>query len=521
MAEYYPLLSRAISSLPNSTPESRKLVYERARKALIGQLRTHQPPVADVDIDRESSALDRAIEQLETELAGKMASATAALEPEAPRPPPSKAKGAEPVKSPSTANGASGAAASRPPRLSVPPLSPFKKSNAGPILPPAPPSPKTETPSAPRIEPTPVVAAPAPIAPVPPVPAPPIPAPPIADVPEPVRPMSPATESAVAESESPEPEDEVSVAPRVLDAPDEPSGDAAFARTPIEPQRPFAPQPPRQSGPKRPLWIIPLGVGLVVLLVAIAAYKLRDRPEKLVHAKPADQSTDASKIVQRVGGADKVAAGADADKTASADARDQSAPQQDQQGRPPANPALAVAGRAALLVEAPDEPNKVKTYLGTVVWRLDNVNDEQNQAVGLAVRADIDLPDDKLKASVIFQKNMDPSLPASHTMKVRFSPEARSATGNVKTINVPQMRLEDSATGEPLDGVTVPIVENSFLAGLSPGNAESANLQLLNSRQWIDIPMVLADGKIAKLTFEKTEAGQRDLTEAIAAWSKP
>jgi hypothetical protein len=335
---------------------------------------------------------------------------------------------------------------------------------------------------------------------------------------EPARPIPPAAEIAAAEAETPG-------APQASEAPEAPEApesvdDASFMRGQIEPQRPFAPQPPRQSGPKRPLWIIPLGVGLVVLLVAIAAYKLRDRPEKLVHAKPADQTTDASKIVQRVGGADKVAAGTDADKTGAAGAPDQRAPQQDQQNRQPANPAVAVAGRAALLVEAPDEPNKVKTYLGTVVWRLDNVNDDQNQAVGLAVRADIDLPDDKLKASVIFQKNIDPSLPASHTMKVRFIPEGGSATGSIKTINVPQMRLEDSASGEPLDGVTVPIVENSFLAGLSPGNAESANLQLLNSRQWIDIPMVLASGKIAKLTFEKTDAGQRDITEAIAAWSK-
>ena len=59
MAEYYPLLAKAVATLPNSTGESRKVVYDRARKALIGQLRTLHPPVPDEDIARESEALDQ------------------------------------------------------------------------------------------------------------------------------------------------------------------------------------------------------------------------------------------------------------------------------------------------------------------------------------------------------------------------------------------------------------------------------------------------------------------------------
>ena len=69
MAEYYPLLAKAVGSLPNSTPETRRVVYERARKALIGQLRTLHPPVPDDDIEHESVELDRAIGRLESELA--------------------------------------------------------------------------------------------------------------------------------------------------------------------------------------------------------------------------------------------------------------------------------------------------------------------------------------------------------------------------------------------------------------------------------------------------------------------
>jgi hypothetical protein len=58
------------------------------------------------------------------------------------------------------------------------------------------------------------------------------------------------------------------------------------------------------------------------------------------------------------------------------------------------------------------------------------------------------------------------------------------------------------------------------LVGLSPGNAETANTDLIRRLQWIDIPMLLDSGKIAKLTFEKSDSGQRDLNEALDAWAK-
>jgi hypothetical protein len=69
MADYYSLISRAISALPGQTPDARQGVYERARKALVNQLRSIQPPVAEADIAAESRALEEAITRLEIELA--------------------------------------------------------------------------------------------------------------------------------------------------------------------------------------------------------------------------------------------------------------------------------------------------------------------------------------------------------------------------------------------------------------------------------------------------------------------
>lgn len=68
MADYYPLLARAVATLPDSTPEMRRAIYERARKALLTQLRASDPPMSEESLEAESRALDTAVERLEAEL---------------------------------------------------------------------------------------------------------------------------------------------------------------------------------------------------------------------------------------------------------------------------------------------------------------------------------------------------------------------------------------------------------------------------------------------------------------------
>ena len=67
MADYYPLLAKALANLPTrAAPTARRAIYERARKALIGQLRSIRPPVPESDIAvEEDAALDQAIARLE------------------------------------------------------------------------------------------------------------------------------------------------------------------------------------------------------------------------------------------------------------------------------------------------------------------------------------------------------------------------------------------------------------------------------------------------------------------------
>ena len=70
MAEYYPLISRAIANLGESTPDQRKALYARATHALLAQLRSSDPPIPEDEIDRERLSLEDAIKRTETDIAG-------------------------------------------------------------------------------------------------------------------------------------------------------------------------------------------------------------------------------------------------------------------------------------------------------------------------------------------------------------------------------------------------------------------------------------------------------------------
>lgn len=70
MADYYPLIARAIAGLDVNAPgEQRRALYERARTALIAQLRGVEPPLTESEITRERLALEEAVRKVESEAA--------------------------------------------------------------------------------------------------------------------------------------------------------------------------------------------------------------------------------------------------------------------------------------------------------------------------------------------------------------------------------------------------------------------------------------------------------------------
>ena len=453
MADYYPLLAKAVAGLPDSTEEARRAIYERARKALLAQLRKIEPPIGESDIARENGALDESIARLESEIAGKKAAETAgAPAPAAPPRPPEKPA---PSEKPTPAHPPTGDRAAAPPPKFAPPRAPNS--------PAAPPKPFSFRPPNPN---------------------------------DPARAQEAPEEQAARPPQGEAPEAMELKPPR-----------------PRENTRPAAPAPAAGGAARARPWIVGGVVGAIVLAVGATAYFMRDQnPQGLARlgqtsSPPPAEAPANGKISDR---ADNSAA-----PPASA-----SQPSAQTQAAPQAVP-LPVAGRAALLIGAAGQADKIdNTYVGSVVWRLDSVPTGAGRPLGTAVHADVDIPDAKLRMSIDIQKNFDESLPASHTINVGFTILPGSSITGVKQIGALQMRREDASNGDPLAGVPVQITENLYLIGLVQGDLGARNMDLLKNRAWVDLPVALTDGRIAKFTLEKGASGDRVISDAIAAWSQ-
>lgn len=68
MVDFTPVLTKAVAG--KATYEERRLVYEKARAALLGQLRAISPPLPEADITKQRLALEEAIRKVEIDASG-------------------------------------------------------------------------------------------------------------------------------------------------------------------------------------------------------------------------------------------------------------------------------------------------------------------------------------------------------------------------------------------------------------------------------------------------------------------
>ena len=193
----------------------------------------------------------------------------------------------------------------------------------------------------------------------------------------------------------------------------------------------------------------------------------------------------------------------------------------DRVGQPSSSDQVApVAQRVVLYDEDPSDP-KGKQYVGSVIWRTEQIKATGNQKPDIAVRADIEIPDRKFKMTMSFRRNTDTSLPASHTAELTFILPQDFSGGGVGNVPGILMKSNEQARGTPLAGLAVKVTDGFFLVGLSNVDADrTRNLQLLKERSWFDVPLVYVNQRRAIIAIEKGAPGERAFNEAFAAWGE-
>jgi hypothetical protein len=547
MADYYPLIARAIAGLDPSAPgESRRALYERARAALIAQLRGVQPPLSESEITRERLSLEEAVRKVESEAAQRARDASR---------PGAGARGND---------AARGGDAFR--RANARPGDPAPSAPQPPASPPSRPRPPSASPPPPRNERPPLgqddprqqrsAARPDTPPPVPPRPQPPQPQVPMQDPqlpptrertgaprrgfdngPPPVpqapgmrgfrdiaadaddlgRAAAQANRSArktYANVPSPSPEFD-RLEPSMENRGADPDSPYSYDESVEEAER-YAPQS-QQPGPRpraqdrepkkkaaRAGAVFPfksaIAVGIVLILVGAA----------ILWGKS---------VVTTFSGLFKSSPVAEAPKDPAAPQSKPKIP--DRVGQPSSTENVApVAQRVVLYDEDPSDP-KGKQYVGSVIWRTEQIKASGNQKPDIAVRADIEIPDRKFKMTMSFRRNTDSSLPASHTAELTFILPPDFNGGGVGNVPGILMKSNEQARGTPLSALAVKVTDGFFLVGLSNVESERArNLQLLKERSWFDIPLVYVNQRRAIIAIEKGAPGERAFNEAFAAWGE-
>jgi hypothetical protein len=574
MADYHSLLMRAVANLPNAgTPASRGAIYERARKALLEQLRSLRPPLPESDITREETALDAAIAEIEERYAPQdpgpplnsptptstVAGRRVAAPRAAPPPPPPQFSTVQRPSAP-TAPGPAAPLARSPSQTSAPgqlgaASAPIQVAA---LRPPLPTQGKTQPAGNPPQAPTPVAGRPAASAPTVASPArsqlaaamanqpasvsrtgraaPPVgtkdgndeglPGLAALDPAKAVRPNKTDNGNAsdappVVASRNDEP-GQWTNAPQVAAEFDRPG---LASRPEAEMQRPVAPGA-EVAKPKPLLWIAAAVVLGIVLAVAGAAILMRQKPQDLAIKPPVETQQPAppessAKIAERVQTAPAAPAAPASEPQATPSsppgaAPATSTPEASTQPTQSAGPAPS-AGRAAMLIATADNPQKPAVSLGSTVWSLIPAAPGQPATVG--VKAEADIPDLKMHATMTLRKNTDPTLQATHTIDLKFSFAPGAPISGFKDVGLPQMRKEDSTAAEALTSVKVKISDTYFLIALAKGEADTArNLDLMQTRSWFDFPLLLNDDRIAKVVFQKSPEGQAMLDKAFEAW---
>jgi len=562
MADYYPLISRAVGALEKNSGENRRAIYDRARAALLAQLRGVTPALDESDITRERLALEESIRKVEAESARQFVEASRRMSAAKLRQSrqweeePSKARLAEPHQPEPRrldhVEPQAQRAVSPPPFAAEPAPAPEDIARRPePVLPrgmlePQQPESMFEPPSPPE-----------------PPPSPPEPetqrraagerrslfdvfrglpaaafgasraekAERAGDEP------APAATSEIDRGEHAQDEPQFDRSEPRMFAPREereghrhedfsqPMLESSFAVDDAHPLAPDAHASPHAVGDEyayedfedevaprrsyRTLIKSLAAAGVVVALAGIVVWQwpnmvalyrsFRAPAVETAREAPPPAATTRPKITDRI---------------------EPGSPQTAATPAPGTQPGVTAAQKVVLYEEDPADPNG-KRFVGSAIWRTETITPGPGQPPEVAIRADVEVPERKLAMTWSLRRNTDKGLPATHTVEIMFKLPADFPAGGISNVPGILMKQAEQTRGVPLAGLAVKVTPGFYLIGLSNADADKdRNIQLLKERSWFDIPVVYNNNRRAILALEKGTPGEQVFADAFKAWKQ-
>jgi len=181
-------------------------------------------------------------------------------------------------------------------------------------------------------------------------------------------------------------------------------------------------------------------------------------------------------------------------------------------------PADGVRESAVLYEE--DLTSQGQKFTGAVIWHTELIKAD-GKPDELAARADVDIPSSELRMRMLFKRNLDPSLPASHVIELTLATTSDATGGGIAKMPGILMKPNEQARGTPLAGAAVKVTDGIFLFGLSSAVADrERNLKQLLERPWIDVAIVYTYRQRAIVAISKGESGEQVFKTVLTAWGE-
>ena len=180
--------------------------------------------------------------------------------------------------------------------------------------------------------------------------------------------------------------------------------------------------------------------------------------------------------------------------------------------------APATDGQKVFLYEERLGQTSPTAFQGTVSWSVQEGKGADGRPEP-SVQGLINVPERGLTATITVSRNADSSLPASHLIELAFQVPPNFEGGAIDNVQRVALKATEQDRGDALIAVPAKVTDDVYMVALNDfPDARKTNLDLLKTRNWIDIPVVYRNGRRALLTMEKGPTGTDAFNKAIAEW---